>query len=120
MLWPHGRLPAGMGAGNVAQSVGKVQRLNVGSMEGARQTYTAEGGLGDVEHPTEPRAHGTSAQTTWGPVVARSKFLWRGQEKLYVCGTTYGTFGPGEDGSGYPAQEIVEADFDGMAAVRLN
>ena len=81
-------------------------------------TFTAEVALGSVQH-AEP-SHDAGPGPTRGPVVARSKFLWRGDEKLYACGATYGTFGPGEDGSGYPDQAVVEADFDAMLAHGLN
>jgi cellulose synthase/poly-beta-1,6-N-acetylglucosamine synthase-like glycosyltransferase len=44
------------------------------------------------------------------------KFLWVGDEKLYVRGVTYGTFRPGGDGVPFPRREVVEADFAQMAA----
>src|SRR5262245_48802407 len=42
--------------------------------------------------------------------TARGKFIFVGDEKLYIRGVTYGTFRPLEDGSEYPAPETVERD----------
>jgi O-antigen biosynthesis protein len=48
------------------------------------------------------------------------KFLFAGEEKLYLRGVTYGTFRPGENGSGYPDPSRVDADFRQMANNRIN
>ncbi|HEY2989179.1 MAG TPA: glycosyltransferase [Candidatus Binatia bacterium] len=48
------------------------------------------------------------------------KFLFVGNEKLWVRGATYGTFRPGEDGSQLPDREAVEGDFVQIAANGLN
>src|SRR5690242_7555135 len=50
----------------------------------------------------------------------RGKFLFVGDEKLWVRGVTYGTFGEGVDGSGYPPRATVAADFAAMAEAGLN
>ena len=50
----------------------------------------------------------------------RGKFLFVGEDKLWVKGVTYGTFAPGEDGSGYPERSQVIDDFDAMAEAGLN
>lgn len=50
----------------------------------------------------------------------RGKFLFAGDEKLYIRGVTYGTFRPGEDGSERHDPEIVERDFAQMAANGIN
>jgi GT2 family glycosyltransferase len=52
--------------------------------------------------------------------VARGKFLWVGDRKLYVRGVTYGTFGRGEDGHQYPDRDVVASDFARMAAHGIN
>src|SRR5918995_1193593 len=49
----------------------------------------------------------------------QGKFIFHGDEKLYVRGTTYGTFRPGEDGSEYDP-EVVERDFAQMAENGFN
>src|SRR3989442_8469456 len=58
------------------------------------------------------------------PAVARlraqGKFLFVGDEKLYVRGVTYGTFRPRADGSEVPEPDVVERDFAGMAAHEFN
>ena len=50
----------------------------------------------------------------------RGKFLYAGDEKLYLRGVTYGTFGPGPEGDQYPAPDVVERDFARMAWAGLN
>jgi hypothetical protein len=48
------------------------------------------------------------------------KFIFAGNEKLHVCGVTYGTFCLDEDGNEYLDPEVVERDFAQMAANGLN
>ncbi len=48
------------------------------------------------------------------------KFLYVGEEKLYLRGVTYGTFRPGEDGGDYPDWARVESDFTQMAEHGIN
>jgi len=50
----------------------------------------------------------------------QGKFLFAGEEKLYVRGATYGPFRPGENGSEYHSPEAVEQDFAQIAANGLN
>ena len=50
----------------------------------------------------------------------RGKFLWLGQEKLWLRGVTYGTFRPDADGSPWPDRGTVERDFAAMAANGFN
>jgi O-antigen biosynthesis protein len=50
----------------------------------------------------------------------RGKFLFAGEEKLYVRGVTYGPFRPNENGSEYHSPEAVERDFAQIAANGLN
>ena len=58
-----------------------------------------------------------SAERTAPPRV-RGKFLYVGDEKLYVRGVTYGTFRPGADGEYDPSS--VERDFALMAKHDVN
>jgi GT2 family glycosyltransferase len=51
---------------------------------------------------------------------ARGKFLFIGEEKLYIRGVTYGTFRPRPDGSEVPEPEVVERDVALMAASGIN
>ena len=60
----------------------------------------------------------TNVHTT-RPVV-KGKFLFIGNEKFYVKGTTYGTFAPDKDGSQFPPREVVEQDFSMMARYGFN
>jgi glycosyltransferase involved in cell wall biosynthesis len=57
---------------------------------------------------------------TPGRPEARGKFLYAGDEKLYVRGVTYGTFAPGADGSDYPRPAVVASDFSHMRENGIN
>ena len=67
------------------------------------------------------------SSSTVGPVpgigvprpVAAGKFLFVGEDKLWVRGVTYGTFRPC-DGCDYPDRSRVSADFAAMAAAGFN
>ena len=50
----------------------------------------------------------------------RGKFLFRGNEKVYVKGVTYGTFRPDPEGYAYPSRDQVDRDFAGMTAGGIN
>jgi len=50
----------------------------------------------------------------------RGKFLFIGEEKLYVRGVTYGPFRPGQDGTEYPNPARVAQDFEAMVANGIN
>ena len=52
--------------------------------------------------------------------VVRGKFIFVGNEKLYVRGVTYGPFCPDENGCEYHGPESVERDFALMAANGIN
>ena len=51
---------------------------------------------------------------------ARGKFIWVGDEKLYVRGVTYGTFRPDASGNQFYNLELIKRDFAAMAANRIN
>jgi len=55
-----------------------------------------------------------------GRPEARGKFLFRGTEKLYVKGVTYGTFATDPDGRELHDPNLVQADFEAMAAHGVN
>jgi O-antigen biosynthesis protein len=48
------------------------------------------------------------------------KFIFAGDEKLYIRGVTYGTFRLDQDGNEGHDPEVVEQDFALMAANGLN
>lgn len=48
------------------------------------------------------------------------KFLFVGEQKLWVRGVTYGTFGPQPNGEDYPDDEQLELDFAAMRANGIN
>src|SRR5829696_625746 len=74
--------------------------------------------------PREAEMRSVPAHETRGPALARvharGKFLWAGEEKLYVTGVTYGPFAPGEDPQGFDDRARVERDFAAMADARVN
>ncbi len=51
---------------------------------------------------------------------APGKFLYAGDQKLWVRGVTYGTFRPSADGALFPAPAIVRRDFAQIAAAGFN
>ncbi len=53
-------------------------------------------------------------------VQARGKFLFAGEDKLWVRGVTYGTFATGPDGDDYPPDAQLEQDFAAMRANAVN
>ncbi|MDQ3817052.1 MAG: glycosyltransferase [Acidobacteriota bacterium] len=62
--------------------------------------------IGRAGVSARPRVHG--------------KFIFVGDEKLYIRGVTYGTFRPQENGEEYPEQKVVDADFARMVASGIN
>jgi GT2 family glycosyltransferase len=50
----------------------------------------------------------------------KGKFLYQGNEKLYLKGVTYGTFSPREDSTQYPTDAVIEQDFSIMARNGIN
>lgn len=93
--------------------------------------------------PTPKPANGVHARTTLVPVAPREreksfmpsngkavhvlarprvsgKFLFVGEEKLFVRGVTYGTFRPDANGNEFQYPEIVARDFAMMAAHGIN
>lgn len=42
---------------------------------------------------------------------AGGKFFFRGEEKVFLRGVTYGPFAPGEDGTPFPDRALVRRDF---------
>ena len=52
--------------------------------------------------------------------TVRGKFLFAGDEKLFVRGVTYGTFRPNGAGEQYPSAVELERDFAAMAARGVN
>jgi GT2 family glycosyltransferase len=52
--------------------------------------------------------------------TVRGKFLHAGEDKLWVKGVTYGTFGTGEDQGGYGPQDVADRDLAAIAANGFN
>jgi len=50
----------------------------------------------------------------------RGKFIWAGDEKLYVRGVTYGTFAVDQEGSEVYDPDQVERDFSAMTSAGVN
>jgi len=51
---------------------------------------------------------------------AGGKFLFVGEEKLWVRGVTYGTFRPRDDGDDYPDEATLQQDFAAMRSHGIN
>jgi len=78
-------------------------------------------GEGRYEATTGDRVHTSSVGMNEGPrPVARGKFLFVGEEKLYIRGVTYGTFRPNEREEDLHDREQVDRDFAQMAATGIN
>jgi GT2 family glycosyltransferase len=71
----------------------------------------------DEAHPASPTL---TANLRSLRLRVAGKFLYVGNEKLWIRGTTYGTFRPHENGNLYHGQEIVDRDFAQMAANGFN
>ncbi|MBI4317237.1 MAG: glycosyltransferase [Chloroflexi bacterium] len=52
--------------------------------------------------------------------VVQGKFLFLAGEKVYIRGTTYGTFCPSDDGDEYPPREVTAQDFARMVSQGIN
>src|SRR5678816_4864354 len=72
-----------------------------------------------VESPPAPCGGWEAIPVPVRPEV-RGKFIFAGERKLFIRGTTYGTFRPGSDGSELPTRETVQSDFESMVAHGLN
>ena len=73
-------------------------------------------GAGAASNGGAQSPHGTTAPR---PQVL-GKFLYVGEEKLYLRGVTYGTFRQSEEGGDYPDPARVELDFTQMADHGVN
>jgi O-antigen biosynthesis protein len=81
-----------------------------------RETATLEG----FDAHARPPAAVTTLDVCVRPHAA-GKFIWRGAEKVYVRGATYGTFRANStDGTAYPEPPVVARDFRQMAANGFN
>lgn len=50
----------------------------------------------------------------------KGKFIFVGEDRLYIKGVTYGTFSPNSSDESYPAPDVVAQDFTQMAANGIN
>jgi O-antigen biosynthesis protein len=68
------------------------------------------------------KTRGEDARLPRGMLRPRThgKFLFVGDEKLWIRGVTYGTFKPDATGAEFPAQDVIERDFRAMAEAGLN
>ncbi|HLY58531.1 MAG TPA: glycosyltransferase [Stellaceae bacterium] len=70
----------------------------------------------EAEAPAAP----TPARPKLLPVTVEGKFLFAGNEKLFLKGVTYGPFAPGGDLAQFPAPSRVAQDFALMAESGVN
>ena len=76
-----------------------------------------------IDEAARARASGPVAATVSKPVqrpAVRGKFLFIGNEKIYVKGATYGAFKPDESGEEYHDVDKIDRDFAAMAANGIN
>lgn len=60
-------------------------------------------------------------EKTYGDRIdVKGKFLFKGNDKFYVKGVTYGTFEPDSNGDQFPSQVVIENDFRFMASKGIN
>ena len=85
-----------------------------------RDSPTPNGPIGSVLDPEQLLVPSRVRPVRRPRPEVRGKFLFRGDEKLYVRGATYGTFRPDADGSQFPDPLTVERDFALMALHGLN
>lgn len=71
-----------------------------------------------VAVPSEPAISKMTASDSRPSV--KGKFLFAGDEKLYLRGVTYGAFRPRANGEEYPEPERVRHDFEQMARHGVN
>jgi GT2 family glycosyltransferase len=103
------------------------------SPKGAVARLPEPGSQGARARPVPPRPPGVEPNReapAAAPVVApaarrqrprvHGKFFYRGDEKLYLRGITYGTFRPDADGNLFLGPEVVARDFAMMAASGIN
>ncbi len=88
---------------------------NHGRLVGSPATHLA----GEVQ-PAAPAFQATPALAPGVRPCVRGKFLFVGDEKLYVRGVTYGAFTPDAEGNEYHDLATVERDFALMAANGIN
>ena len=72
---------------------------------------------GTVAPATAPAAQGAGEAP---PLVARGKFFFRGDEKVYLRGVTYGPFAPGPEGHQFPDPTHARRDFTLMRELGAN
>jgi len=75
---------------------------------------------GSPQPRPRPRPRRRRSPAAAEQVRARGKFLYVGDQKLYVRGVTYGTFRERAGEGLFPAAEVVAADFAAMAANGVN
>src|SRR5215207_5194551 len=74
-----------------------------------------------IEVPPGGRRRGTvDPRPGDGRPRVDGKLLAVGDRRLTLRGVTYGTFAPDASGDQYPAQPVVESDFEAMAAAGVN
>ena len=75
--------------------------------------------LTELTVEVESSSPADSTLSEWVSPKPRGKFLWSGNEKLWVKGVTYGTFHPRDDNGEYD-RSVVETDFLLMKQNHIN
>jgi O-antigen biosynthesis protein len=66
------------------------------------------------------KLNGEHSKISYEKANVRGKFLYQGDQKLYIRGVTYGTFKPQENGLLFPEETMVRKDFTLMAQYGIN
>jgi len=81
-----------------------ILRASTGSATAGREADRAQGRPGTSAASRDPVVRPARA-------AARGKFLYAGDEKIYVKGVTYGTFRPDDAGREFTDGEVVARDL---------
>ena len=68
----------------------------------------------------QPTLNGSASSLLTSRPKVQGKFLYRGDQKLWIRGVTYGTFCPNNDGDQFPQPHIADRDFAQMALHGFN
>src|SRR5262249_36076413 len=85
----------------------------------SRECDVTEGVL-DPSKPATTSACDRASRLPITPVTARGKFLYQGDEKFFVRGTTYGAFPPDAAGDQFPEYRKAVRDFTLMRNAGIN
>src|SRR5439155_24573950 len=103
------------------RAIGKSRRRWAGvAIASPASRATTDGPIASAIIPDVSRASAPTCFPTLVRPRARGKFIFAGDEKLYVRGVSYGAFRPDASGHEYGDPDVIERDFAQMAANGIN